>query len=324
MSKMAAKPAHEIPSAGSESKRKTMNITVLAGGPGAERDVSIQSGRAVAEALSRRGHRVTISDISPDDLSALEHPADFVFIALHGQFGEDGTLQAELDRRGLPYVGCGAQASRIAMDKVLAKRAFEEAGVPTPKYVVIEQENDLAALSDFPVPAVVKPAASGSSVDTSIARDREALQTKARHLFRQDGRALIEAYIVGPELTVGILGGMALPVCEIRTRREFYDYHAKYVDENTQYLFDLELSPDLVERVQVVALQAFRALGCEVFSRVDVMIDRETQRPYVLEINTIPGFTSHSLVPKAAARVGIEFDELCERLVEMSLRCRRG
>lgn len=305
---------------GRGTERVVRAITVLSGGTGPEREVSLASGQAVAAALARRGYRISLCDISPHDLSALDRSADFIFIALHGEFGEDGTLQAELDRRGLPYLGCGAQASRLAMDKVLAKAAFVRAGVPTPQAVVVANRADLDQLTGFALPAVVKPAASGSSVDTCIARDRASLVTRAGDLFAREGRALVEAYIVGPELTVGILGEQALPVCEIRTKREFYDYQAKYVDEDTQYLFDLELPSELVRHVQDVALRAFRALGCAVLSRVDVMIDRATQKPYVLEVNTIPGFTSHSLVPKAAARLGIDFDELCDRLVRFSLQ----
>ncbi len=300
-------------------KVEPLDITVLAGGPSAEREVSLVSGAAVHAALLRLGHRAILRDIGPGDLSALDIPTEFVFIALHGAFGEDGTVQAELDRRRIRYAGSGAAASRLAMDKAAAKERFTAANIPTPPSEVVTSAT-LAGLSTrFAAPAVVKPVDSGSSVDTTIARDAAALQAAAQRLVTASGRALIERYIRGPELTVGVLGDMALPVCEIRTRREFYDYQAKYVDDDTQYLFDLDLPAALTDRVQALSVAAHRALGCEVFSRTDWMVDAATGEPYILEINTIPGFTSHSLVPKAAARIGMDFDRLCQRIIELSL-----
>ena len=298
---------------------QTLDITVLAGGPGAEREVSLNSGRAVYEALIRLGHHVALCDINPDDLSALDRPVDIFFIALHGEFGEDGELQAELDARGLPYCGSGAAASRMAMDKATAKRRFQRHGIPTPAYEIVDRRNLAGMSSRFATPAVLKPVAAGSSVDTRIIRSPDDLQANAAELVERYGQALVERYIAGPELTVGILGEEALPVCEIRTDREFYDYEAKYLDDDTRYLFDLDLPPALLKRVQVLSLGAHDALGCSVFSRVDWMVDSETLDPFVLEINTIPGFTSHSLLPKAAARIGISFDHLCQRIVELSL-----
>jgi D-alanine-D-alanine ligase len=304
----------------SRKSLRCLEVTVLAGGPSSEREVSLDSGRAVLEAMLRLGHRAKMMDIGPDDLSALELPADFVFVALHGEFGEDGAVQAELEKRGLCYGGSGVQASRDAMDKVTAKRLFEQHGVPTPPYEVV-QAHSLSGLSErFAVPAVVKPVASGSSVDTTIERTAERLQEAVVGLVDRYGAALVERYIDGPELTVGILGDQALPVCEIRPAGEFYDYHAKYVAEDTEYLFDLEYSPELLSRVQALSLQAHQALGCEVFSRVDWMVDGETMEPFALEVNTIPGFTGHSLLPKAAAREGLSFDGLCQRIVELSLQ----
>jgi len=321
-----------MPSLGIQSKHRrapdaclgTLRVTVLAGGPGAEREVSLQSGAAVAAALRRRGHAVSVCDVRPGELSALDLPADFVFVALHGEFGEDGAVQAELDRRGLVYSGTGAAGSRLAMHKVEAKRAFQRCGVPTPSFAAVDRGDvdDEAAL--FPVPAVVKPVDSGSSVNVTIARTRPDLRLAARRLVEEAGGALLERYIQGREWTVGLLGEEALPVCEIRTRREFYDYQAKYVDEDTEYDFDFPAPPGLTERVQRLSVTAHRALGCDVFSRVDWMIDGATNEPYALEVNTIPGFTGHSLLPKAAARVGVGFDELCERIIELSLSSKRG
>ncbi|HNQ22098.1 MAG TPA: D-alanine--D-alanine ligase [Phycisphaerae bacterium] len=298
---------------------RPLSITVLAGGIGGEREVSLESGRAVHAALARLGHRVRLRDITPDDLSALEDAGDFVFIALHGPFGEDGTLQAELDRRGVPYCGSGAEASARAMNKVEAKRCFERAGVPTPPYAVADRGNLAQVVASFATPAMLKPVASGSSVDTCIVRTPETLRATVGELVSKYGEALLERFIAGREFTVGILGDQALPVCEIRPAREFYDYHAKYLSDETKYLFDFDLPEELLRRMQELSVCAHQALGCAVFSRVDWMVEEATGRPFALEVNTIPGFTSHSLLPKAAARVGIEFDRLCQRIVELSL-----
>lgn len=305
-------------------KTATLDVTVLAGGPGVERDVSLESGRAVHQAMLRLENRSRMCDIGPDDLSALELPADFVFVALHGEFGEDGTVQDELERRGLAYCGSGPAASRLAMDKARAKRRFDDVGIPTPPYVVLDIESGADSASWFPLPAVVKPAARGSSVDITIERTSEGLDEALAHVVSRYGTALVEEYIDGPELTVGILGDQALPVCQIVPAREFYDYEAKYNDDRTQYLFEIDLPPELLTRVQELSLEAHRALGCEAFSRVDWMVDRKTLRPFVLEVNTIPGFTAHSLLPKAAARVGLGFDDLCERIIELSLAKRKN
>jgi D-alanine-D-alanine ligase len=295
-----------------------LRVVVLSGGPGMEREVSLNSGQAVHAALKRLGHEVTVRDIGPDDLSALDLPNDFVFIALHGEFGEDGVLQAELDARGLRYCGSDAAASRIAMNKVEAKRRFVRAGIPTPQFEVIDPTNLNYALADIRLPAVIKPVASGSSVDTSIVRTSQALDAAAHLVVDRYGEALVEQYINGFEFTVGILGDVALPVCEIRTNREFYDYQAKYIDDDTQYVFDLDYPTELLANVQRLSLAAHRALHCRVFSRVDCMVDRNTLEPFILEANTIPGFTSHSLLPKAAARIGVSFDQLCQKIIELS------
>jgi len=300
-------------------KVRPLDITVLAGGVGTEREVSLESGKAVHAALERLGHRVSLRDVGPGNLAALDLPADFVFIALHGEFGEDGTVQALLDDRDLPYCGTGAEASRTAMDKVASKRLFEAAGVPTPSYEVVTPDSLVGLTVRMAAPAVVKPVASGSSVDTTIAHSSEALAEAACAVVDKYGVALVERYIHGPELTCGVLANTALPVCEIRPSGEFYDYHAKYIADDTQYLFELDLPTTLLERVQRLSLQAHQALGCRVFSRVDWMIDERTLEPYALEVNTIPGFTSHSLLPKAASRIGLSFDDLCQRIVELSL-----
>ena len=297
-----------------------LSITVLSGGPSAEREVSLQSGAAVAAALVAMGHRVVVRDIGPDDLSALDVPADFVFIALHGEFGEDGQVQELLARHGVAFCGSDGAASQLAMDKAASKARLLEARLPTPPYCVYEPGQDPESLSCWRFPLVVKPVDSGSSVDTIIARDEASARAALLRVGDGYGRALVEQYIQGPELTVGILGDEALPVCQIRTKREFYDYQAKYVDDDTEYLFEIDLPAKLLRRVQELSVRAHHALGCQDFSRVDWMVDGRTFEPYVLEINTIPGFTSHSLLPKAAARVGVSFNQLCQRIVELGLR----
>lgn len=299
---------------------RNLEITVLAGGPSSERDVSLQSGQAVYEALCRLGHRATLCDVGPRDLAALDRPADFVFIALHGEFGEDGTIQAELDARGLCYAGSGAVASRLAMDKVASKECFLQHGMPTAPFVHLDNTSLSRLPSMVEPPAVVKPVSSGSSVDTTIARTKDSMLADAAAVVEKYGEVLVERYIAGPELTVAVLGDQALPVCEIRTPGEFYDYAAKYERDDTEYRFDIDLPVELLDSVRHQSIAAHEALGCEVFSRVDWMVDGATHEPYLLEVNTIPGFTSHSLVPKSAALVGLSFDELCQQIVELSLR----
>ncbi|MHC4064155.1 MAG: D-alanine--D-alanine ligase family protein [Planctomycetota bacterium] len=297
-----------------------LDITVLAGGPSEEREVSLQSGAAVAAALVRLGHKVTVRDISPADPSALEVPADFAFIALHGAFGEDGQVQDLLARCGIAFSGSDANASALAMDKVATKARLAEARIPTPAYHVYASGQGQQELARWGLPAVVKPVGSGSSVDTYITRDTAAFHAALEQVADKYGTALVEQYVCGPELTVGVVGDRALPVCQIRTKREFYDYQAKYIDDDTEYLFDIDLPDKLLSRIQEMSLGAHRALGCRDFSRVDWMVDDRTLEPYLLEINTIPGFTKHSLLPKAAARAGISFSQLCQEIVELGLR----
>jgi len=292
-----------------------LDITVLAGGDNEERDISLQSGGCITQALKRLGHRVEQHDVDATHLSALDRHADFIFIALHGRFGEDGTIQKILNQKGKRYSGCGSAASSLAMDKVRAKQQFISSGLPTPSFVVARKDNLNTLPTHLPLPAVVKPVSSGSSVDTFLVKTAEQLKKVAGDVAEKYGQALVEQFIDGPELTVGILGNQALPVCEIRTSREFYDYEAKYLENDTQYLFDIALPEKLLSQIQSLSLATHQALGCQVMSRVDWLVDSTTGRPYLLEINTIPGFTSHSLLPKAAARMGIDFDNLCQAIV---------
>jgi D-alanine-D-alanine ligase len=317
-------------SLGEAQTQVSLAITVLMGGPSSEREVSLASGEAVAHGLREAGHTVFTSDITPHDLSALDHrPTDVVFPALHGTFGEDGALQAILERRGMAFVGSGAKASALAMDKAAAKRRFEAQGLPTPPFAVFPHKPPGRALDhvvrqlDFPM--VVKPVADGSSVNLSIARDATQLQAGMLAILMAGQSTLLERYVEGRELTVGILGEQILPVIEVvpGEGHESYDYDAKYHAEDTQYLLAPDFPAAVLKEVRRLAWRAHQALGCRDLSRVDFMVDADN-RPWLLEVNTIPGFTSHSLVPKAAAGAGIGFPQLCDRLVRMAAARRRG
>jgi len=297
-----------------------LKVTVLSGGPSAEREVSLGSGRAVAAALRSMGHDVELADIGPADLSALDRPVDVIFIALHGTFGEDGQLQRILEKRGLTFCGSDSAASARAMDKVVAKRYFAEAGVPTPRCDVVRRSRIRDIAAAWRPPVVVKPVSQGSSIDCHVVGQGCELALRLHELVDKYGSCLIEDYIDGPELTVGILGDRPLPVCEIRTPRAFYDYQAKYTDDRTQYLFEeIGLPAACLETVAAQSLAAHRALGCRDFSRVDWRVDARTNQPYCLEVNTIPGFTDHSLLPKAAARAGLDFGELGQEIIRLAL-----
>lgn len=304
---------------GANGQRQKLRVTVLYGGPSAERDVSLQSGRAVADALQRRGHTVFLSDIGPDRLEALDHAADVVFPALHGTFGEDGTVQRLMEERGLRYVGADARASAIAIDKVATKRLVAADRIDTPAFELWD-EALLGArqMSALALPAIVKPVDQGSSVATAIVREPQDFLPAVQNTIAHFGRALVEQFVTGNELTVGIVGHDPLPPICIRPKRKFYDYEAKYGDAATEYVFDTGYPESVIQRVQELSRRVFVCVGCRHMARVDWMVDRDN-RLWFLEINTLPGFTSHSLVPKAAQHAGVPFDELVERLVYMAV-----
>lgn len=312
--------AADAPHSGSEPShgRQKLRVTVLCGGPSAERAISLDSGHAVADALRHRGHNVFVGDIGPDQLEALDHPADVVFPALHGTFGEDGSVQRILEQRGIPFVGPGSRASAIAIDKAATKRRMQAEGIDTAAYEVWDAQTLASRTApELPLPVIVKPVDQGSSVATRIVREPGALRPAIQVAVEQFGRALVERFVAGEELTVGIIGELTLPPICIRPKRSFYDYEAKYDDNATEYLFDAGYPRAVLERVQALSRQVFEKLGCRHLSRVDWIVDA-SHRLWLLEINTLPGFTSHSLVPKAAAHVGIPFDELVERLAYMA------
>ena len=302
-----------------------LDITVLMGGPSSERDVSIVSGTAVADALERLGHKVVRSDISSGQTAALDRKGiDVVFIALHGAFGEDGKVQQLCQDRGLRYIGSGPQASRTAMDKASAKAVFARAGLFAPAGALVERPHTpaqrQALLDALDLPVVVKPVDGGSSVDVTITDDADIRDRAVDAMVARYGCSLVEKFIQGREFTVGILGDEALPALEIVASRGFYEYDAKYADgSGTRYVFDHGLPAQVVRAMQSAALTAHRSLDCRDLSRVDFILDAAGV-PYVLEINTIPGFTSHSLLPMAAARTGISFDQLVQRIVQLAMQ----
>ncbi|HHY87187.1 MAG TPA: D-alanine--D-alanine ligase [Verrucomicrobia bacterium] len=292
-----------------------LNITILAGGPSAEREVSLRSGAGVARALRSLGYRV--NEVDPrDGTFTLPEGIDVVFLALHGTYGEDGTVQRQLEELGVPYTGCDAEASRIAFDKLLTKERCVQAGVPTAKHVVIASK-DAPWPAGWQPPVVIKPVRQGSSVGLQFV-DRESDWSSAlEESLRHDTEVLVEERILGRETTVGILDDAALPIVEVRPRVGAYDYRNKYTAGCTEYFCPAEFDPTTTRRIQDAALRAFRSVGGRDYGRVDVMVRPEGE-PVVLEVNTLPGMTETSLLPKAAAAVGIGYAELCERMIEMA------
>lgn len=290
-------------------------VAVIMGGTSNEREVSLRSGAAVVEGLEAAGYDARPVVLERDQLEGLPEGIQAVFIALHGGYGENGGVQADLDRLGLPYTGPGAAASRITIDKIATKRVLEQAGVPTAPYEVLPRGVSETTLS---LPVVVKPPRDGSSVGitkVNVADEWPAALAAAREVDAQ-GEVLVETYIPGREWTVGVLDGEALPVVEIQTPHDWYGFQEKYTAGVTRYAFpQAEEDRPLVASCQVLALVAFKAVGCRGVSRVDFRVTPDG-KPYVLEINTVPGFTSTSLLPKAAAQAGISFSALCARLVE--------
>jgi D-alanine-D-alanine ligase len=301
-------------------------IAVLSGGDSDERSISLKSGQAVVAALSQRGHFVLPVDPAVVPLKGMDwNGFDVVFIALHGRFGEDGEVQSLLEESGIPYTGSNAEASRIAFDKRLAKAAFEKEGVPTPRWRELSGNETAEALTthagQIGWPLVIKPASQGSSLGVTIVQDRDQLYPaycRARHY---DSSILMEAAIIGSEWTVGLLDDEILPPICVQTDREFFDWTAKYEDDATRYLLDEPLSVSSRGKLEAACRQARRALGVSGLSRVDLMLDQQGD-PHVLEINTVPGLTDHSLVPKAAGRLGMTLGELCEETIRRTLACR--
>jgi len=296
---------------------KPLNIVVMLGGPSAEREVSLRSGAGVAKALRSLGHHIT--EVDPKDGSfVLPKKTDAVFLALHGTFGEDGVVQQELEKLGVPYTGCDSEASRVAFDKVLTKQRCIEAGIPTAKFVVVDSEKTPWPMGWQP-PVVVKPVRQGSSVGLQFVERVADWSDALREAFRYDSQLLAEEKIIGRETTVGILADQALPVVEVRPKSGGYDYRNKYTAGNTDYFCPADFDAATTRAIQQAALGAFRAIGGRDYSRVDVMV-RATGEPIVLEVNTLPGMTETSLFPKAAAAAGMSYAELCQKMIQLALQ----
>lgn len=307
-------------------------VAVLMGGTSSEREVSLDSGRNVLEALRARGIKADAVDGIPNLIRELQDGHfDRVFNILHGNKGggEDGVLQGLLEALKVPYTGSGVLGSALSMDKIRTKQVWLSQGLPTPRYIRLAKGDDVhAAARELGLPVIVKPAAEGSSVGVSRVYADADLDGAVELAARYPGELLMEQLIEGDELTVGILGvgggqSIALPSIRIVPKGQWYDYHAKYVAEDTQYLCP-GLEGEDEDEIQRISLAAFEAAGCSGWSRVDVMRDRNSGKFYLLEVNTAPGMTSHSLVPKAARQVGIEFEELCWRILEQTLEGTHG
>ncbi len=295
-------------------------VGVLAGGPSSEREISLRSGRTVYNALLQEGVDAIFLDVRDDFYDIIKNKIDVAFIALHGRFGEDGTVQKILDDAKIPYTGSGRRASRLALDKIASKEQFKNCGIPIPRYVVFEKDNfqreDAYALG---FPLVVKPQLEGSSIGLSIVKEKAMLGAAIDTAFRYGPKILVEEYIEGRELTVGILDDKPLPVIEIVSRDGVYDYQAKYSDPETKYLVPAPIEEDASRRAKSLGERSHRALGCRYFSRVDMMMAK-TGDIFVLEVNTIPGLTERSLLPKAAKEKGLDFNQLCIKIIEDALR----
>ena len=297
-------------------------IAVLKGGPGSERDVSLATAAGVSKALRSLGVEVVDVDVRDENFQ-LPKDVDLAFDCIHGTFGEDGQLQQILENRGIPYTGEGVEGSRTAFDKKLTKQKFRDQSVVTPEWEVI----DAGQRPKISAPLVVKPPCQGSTVGVVIVKKQNELDAALKEAAKYDDKLLVEKFVSGRELTIGILGDQALPILEIIPKGGFYDFNTKYpflnpqAGASAQHVCPAKIDPTLTKKIQELALRAFRALGLEVYGRVDVILS-EKNEPFVLEVNTIPGMTEASLLPEAAAAAGISYVDLCLRIIELS-RARR-
>ena len=292
-------------------------VAVLFGGKSAEREVSLKSGAGVLAALQRQGvdaHAFDPAERSLDELRAF----DRAFIMLHGRYGEDGTIQGALELMGIPYTGSGVMASAVGMDKWRTKLLWRAVGLPIPEFVMLDENSDFAAVErQLGLPLFVKPACEGSSIGVSKVRQPGELQTAWREAAKHDSLVIAEQAILGGEYTVAILGEQVLPIIKIVPATDFYDYEAKYLRDDTQYLCPCGLPEAREMELRAQALEAFRALGCSGWGRVDFLMD-DAGRAYLLEVNTSPGMTDHSLVPMAARVAGISYEQLVLLVLEES------
>jgi D-alanine-D-alanine ligase len=303
-------------------------VGVLYGGRSAEREVSLMSGAGVHAALTGQGVNAHLFDTGQRTLAQLaEQQFDRVFIALHGRYGEDGALQGALEMLGIPYTGSGPMASSLAMDKVMTKRVWLEAGLPTPRYQTLTDQDEVAAAAAaLGLPLMMKAPHEGSTLGIVKVTHPSELDQAYQAAAQYDEIVLAEQFVAGRELTVAVLGrgkeARALPIIEIVAPQGNYDYQHKYFSDDTQYLCPAPLDPSLAAEIADISVKAYRALGCEGWGRADLMLDRHN-RPWLLELNTSPGMTGHSLVPMAAKAVGMSYPELCLKILT-SARCKIG
>jgi len=292
-------------------------VAVLLGGKSAEREVSLKSGGMVLAALRKKGVDAHAFDPSEKSIELLQKEKfDRAFIALHGRFGEDGTMQGILEWLGIPYTGSGVLASALAMDKLRTKRMWRAEKLPTPAWEVLGKDTNFRITARrLGLPIMVKPAAEGSSIGMSKVRAAADLEEAYALAVNYDPVVLAEKFVEGAELTGGILGEAALPLIRLETPREFYDYEAKYIADDTRYIVPAGLTEKKEQELRALCVEAFKVLGCRGWGRVDLMLDRRG-RPYLLEVNTSPGMTDHSLVPMAARAVGLSYEDLCVRILQ--------
>jgi D-alanine-D-alanine ligase len=305
------------PETASSPMTSTLNITVMLGGFSAEREVSLKSGAAVAAALRSLGHQV--QELDPQNETwALPKPTDVVFLALHGTYGEDGQVQQRLEELDMPYTGCGVEASRVAFDKVLTKQRCVVEGVPTASFLILDSSTAPWPPGWQP-PVVLKPVRQGSSVGLQFVERVETWPAALAEALCYDSQVLMEERIIGRETTVAILDGKALPIVEVRPKQGAYDYTNKYTTGKTDYFCPAPFDGATTQRIQAAALGAFNAVGGRDYARVDVMV-RANGEPVVLEVNTLPGMTETSLLPKAAAAAGLSYAELCQRMTDLAMK----
>jgi len=300
-------------------------IGVLMGGISSEREVSLRSGKAIYTALKEMGYDAVAIDVGRDVVDAIRRERmEVAFIALHGGWGENGAIQGLLEIMGIPYTGSGVLASALAMDKIASRNIFEQQGLRVPHYRVLYKEDQgLKTLeAGLRLPVVIKPSSEGSSIGVSIVYKGEELKEAIETAFRYDDRVIIEEFIDGKEIHVGILGDRALGAIEVRPKQGFYSYEAKYTEGLTDYIYPPGLNDKEYNESLEAGLKAHKALGCDGATRVDLRVDKEGT-PYILEVNTLPGMTATSLLPKIAKGAGIGFNELIEDILRLALRKRR-
>jgi D-alanine-D-alanine ligase len=303
---------------------KGKKIGVLLGGLSSEREISLRSGKAVAEGLRKKGYSVTEIDVDislPEKLKSQE--IEVAFIALHGRYGEDGAVQGLLEMMKIPYTGSGILASALAMDKILTKRILQERGFLTPAFAYFDTNRttakEFARTLVLTFPGIVKPACEGSTIGITIVKESKELEPALLAAAEYDSKILVEEFVQGVEVTCGVINGEALPLIEVVPKSGFYDFHSKYTKGATEYILPARISDKLSQEIQEMTLEIYLELGCEGVARADYIIDSE-QKAFFLEINTIPGMTETSLIPKAAAYRGVTFEDLAEKILDSARR----